>query len=89
MRTFYEGNCAPIWRFHQAIWNDFSARMDWCVKPFTAANRPPLIFPMVRKVRQGNRTLTCCQANDLREEADIPAGHATFHGDAFFVGVLL
>lgn len=38
---------------------------------------------------QGNRTLTCCQANDLREEADIPAGHATFHGDAFFVGVLL
>lgn len=41
MRTFYEGNCAPIWRFHQAIWNDFSARMDWCVKPFTAANRPP------------------------------------------------
>ena len=38
--------------------------------------------------RQGCRTLTCFQANDLREEIDIPAGHSPLHGDALFVRVL-
>ncbi len=40
--TSYEGNRVPIWRFRQAIWNDFAARMDWCVKPFDKANHPPI-----------------------------------------------
>ena len=32
---------ATIWRWREAFQNDFSARMDWTIKPFNAANHPP------------------------------------------------
>ena len=32
----------PVWRFRRAMWNDFRARMDWCVKPFEDANHNPV-----------------------------------------------
>ena len=28
---------APVWRFRRAMFNDFRARMDWCVKEFSEA----------------------------------------------------
>jgi hypothetical protein len=31
-----------LWRWRSAFQNEFSARMDWCVKPFDQANHPPL-----------------------------------------------
>lgn len=32
-----------VWRWRPAFQNDFAARMDWCVKDFTAANHAPAV----------------------------------------------
>ncbi|TWT84640.1 hypothetical protein CA13_61200 [Planctomycetes bacterium CA13] len=32
----------PVWRFRRAMFNDFRARMDWCVSEFSEANHNPL-----------------------------------------------
>ena len=37
----YEDQYAPIWPWRVAMWNDFKARMDWCVKPYEEANHHP------------------------------------------------
>ncbi len=37
----YHDEYTPIWRWRQAMWNDFRARMDWCLKPFAEANHHP------------------------------------------------
>ncbi|TVZ14925.1 nucleoside hydrolase-like domain-containing protein [Maribacter sp. MAR_2009_72] len=31
----------PVWSWRQAMWNDFQARMDWCVKNYENANHHP------------------------------------------------
>jgi hypothetical protein len=36
-------NHATIWRWREAYQNDFSARMDWTVKPYDKANHPPVV----------------------------------------------
>jgi len=33
----------PIWRWIDVIQNDFAARVDWCVKPYTEANHQPVV----------------------------------------------
>ncbi|MCX6214721.1 nucleoside hydrolase-like domain-containing protein [Spirosoma sp.] len=33
---------ATIWRWRSEFQNDFAARMDWCTKPYTQANHPPV-----------------------------------------------
>ena len=33
----------PIWRWSDAFQNDFAARADWCVKPYTEANHQPIV----------------------------------------------
>jgi len=38
----YEGDNVPVWRFRGAMYADFQARMDWCVKPFVSANHHPI-----------------------------------------------
>lgn len=38
----YDAVYAPIWHWRQAMWNDFKARMDWCVQPYAGANHPPV-----------------------------------------------
>ncbi len=41
--TVYENNLfAPVWRWRRAFQNDFMCRMDWCNKPFDAANHNPV-----------------------------------------------
>ena len=35
-------NHATIWRWRSAYQNDFSARMDWSIKPYEEANHPPV-----------------------------------------------
>jgi len=40
--NWYTSNKATIWRWRQACQNDFAARMDWTIKPFDAANHPPV-----------------------------------------------
>lgn len=38
----YKDKYAAIWHFRQAMWNDFRARMDWCVQPYEEANHNPV-----------------------------------------------
>ena len=33
----------PIWRWTDALQNDFAARADWCVKSYAEANHPPVV----------------------------------------------
>ncbi len=35
-------NHATIWRWREAMQNDFAARMDWCIKAYGEANHPPV-----------------------------------------------
>ncbi len=39
----YEGDLVTIWRWREEFQNDFAARMDWTVKPFSEANHPPVV----------------------------------------------
>ncbi len=41
-KDVFESFQVPVWRFRRAMWNDFRARMDWCVKPFAQANHNPI-----------------------------------------------
>lgn len=38
----YEGDYVPIWRFRPAMYADFAARMDWCVRSYADANHHPV-----------------------------------------------
>ena len=40
--SWHTGNKATIWRWRTAYQNDFSARMDWTIKPYEQANHPPI-----------------------------------------------
>jgi hypothetical protein len=40
--TVYEGVCVPVWRWRAAMYADYICRMDWCVKPYAAANHNPV-----------------------------------------------
>ncbi len=33
----------PIWRWIEALQNDFAARADWCLKPYEEANHEPVV----------------------------------------------
>lgn len=33
----------PIWRWMDAVQNDFAARADWCVEDYASANHPPIV----------------------------------------------
>jgi hypothetical protein len=48
----------PMWRWIDALQNDFAARADWCVKSYEQANHPPVVklaHAWDMKVRPGNR----------------------------------
>ena len=38
---WYEDKYTPVWRWRQAMWNDYAARMDWCIQEFSQANHHP------------------------------------------------
>ena len=40
--SWHTGNKETIWRWREAYQNDFSARMDWTIKPYKEANHPPV-----------------------------------------------
>ena len=51
-------NHATIWRWRSAYQNDFAARMDWTIKPYSEANHPPvpkLDHPALISAKQGER----------------------------------
>jgi hypothetical protein len=33
----------PMWRWSEALQNDFASRADWCVSPYEEANHPPKV----------------------------------------------
>ncbi|MFC5460594.1 nucleoside hydrolase-like domain-containing protein [Massilia niabensis] len=39
---WHTSNHATVWRWRGAFQNDFAARMDWTIKPYSGANHPPL-----------------------------------------------
>jgi len=39
---WHTDNKATIWRWREAYQNDFAARMDWTIKPYSEANHPPV-----------------------------------------------
>ena len=39
---WHTGNHETIWRWRSAYQNDFAARMDWTIKPYSEANHPPV-----------------------------------------------
>jgi hypothetical protein len=39
----YVSDQATIWRWRSAFQHDFAARMDWTIKPYRAANHPPVV----------------------------------------------
>ena len=39
---WHQTNHATIWRWREAMQNDFAARMDWTIKPYAEANHPPV-----------------------------------------------
>lgn len=39
---WHTDNHATIWRWREAYQNDFAARMDWTIKPYSEANHPPV-----------------------------------------------
>ena len=41
--NWHTTNKATIWRWRTAYQNDFSARMDWTIKPYEQANHPPIV----------------------------------------------
>jgi hypothetical protein len=39
----YKEYFRPMWRWSDALQNDFAARADWCVKSYEEANHPPVV----------------------------------------------
>jgi Protein of unknown function (DUF1593) len=51
---------ATIWRWREAYQNDFAARMDWTVKPYNAANHPPVVAVKIEVIldpKNGHQTM--------------------------------
>ncbi len=63
----------PMWRWVDAIQNDFAARADWCVKSYAQANHPPMVklaHPRDRKAQSGDRlSLSAKGASDPDNDA--------------------
>ncbi|PWJ57833.1 uncharacterized protein DUF1593 [Dyadobacter jejuensis] len=56
--SWHTGNQETIWRWREAYQNDFEARMDWTIKPYEAANHPPvvsLVSPAYIKAKAGDK----------------------------------
>ena len=54
----------PMWRWFDAIQNDFAARADWCVKPYDQANHPPVVklaHALDLRVRPGQKVSLSAQ----------------------------
>ena len=60
-RTYFK----PMWRWSDALQNDFAARADWCVENFQNANHPPvvkLLHPEDLEVRRGEKVYLSAKA---------------------------
>jgi Protein of unknown function (DUF1593) len=70
---------ATIWRWRTAFQHDFAARMDWTVKPFKAANHPPVPVLVVKALVVGqNGTLKSVEL-DASGSTDPDGNSLTYH----------
>jgi hypothetical protein len=67
--TVYTGHAAAVWRWREAMWNDFKVRNDWCVMPYSKANHRPVAVlngnnskEIIRLQAQTNQTLNLSAA---------------------------
>jgi hypothetical protein len=80
---WHTGNKVTIWRWREAYQNDFSARMDWTIKPVAEANQPPV----ARIKHAGRLTAKAGERVSLSAEGSSdPDGNALsyswiFHGE--------
>lgn len=61
---WHTSNKATVWRWREAFQNDFAARMDWTIKPYSEANHPP-----VAKLKTPNR-LTATPGDKIELSAE-------------------
>ena len=40
-KKVYHGDFAPVWRWREAMYNNFKCRMDWCTQAYDKANHHP------------------------------------------------
>ena len=74
----------PMWRWSEALQNDFAARADWCVKPYAAANHPPVVVlahPADLTVRPGE-TVTLSAAGTTDPDGNALRYHWWHYGEA-------
>lgn len=64
--TWHTTNKATIWRWRDAYQNDFSARMDWTVKPYSGANHAPVVQVIEREIeaKVGDEIKLSAKASD-------------------------
>lgn len=62
----------PIWQWIGPVQNDFAARADWCVQPYSKANHPPIVVvnQLDWKLKPGSKLLL--NANKSKD----PDGHS-------------
>ena len=81
---------SATYRWRPAFQNDFAARLDWCVRPFTDANHPP--HPVTTANRPGrleNGALTFSLSTgnwlelDASASSDPDGDRLTFHWDVY------
>jgi hypothetical protein len=77
-------NHATVWRWRSAVQNDFAARMDWTIKPYTKANHPPvpvLDHPARLQAKRGERVeLGATRSTD--PDGDALSFHWFVYGEA-------
>ena len=79
---WHSSNKATIWRWREAYQHDFSARMDWTIKPYAEANHPPVVrlaHPERLDVRAG-QTVTLSAEGTTDPDGDALRYHWLYSG---------
>ncbi|SDM51981.1 DUF1593 domain-containing protein [Kriegella aquimaris] len=81
---WHSGNHETIWRWREAFQNDFSARMDWTIKPYDNANHPPKVNLTHKKnliAKKGDKILLSALGSK-DPDADALSYHWFFYEEA-------